>query len=631
MLFSVATIALKAQTPAVAPTTQPYGTVSMEDLQMKACDFEKDANAEILFDKGDVSIDNAFNLVFEKHERLKIFNDKGKNEADVRIQYYSADNYEYISNLQAETINLTDGKTEITKVDKKLIYTQRVNKLYSAITFTFPNVKPGSIVELKYTRTNKSVFDFPDWYFQNDIPTRYSELKTNIPYTLYYKNMVFVHQPWVKNTDDTKAIANIPSLGTEPFMSSKKDNYERILYQLKNFNAGASSQSFSDTWTKVGEDELDYDDFGGQFNRKLSGEDVIIAKAKTLTSTDEKIAYIFGQVKNTMKWDENDERYTNDGTAEAWAKKIGNSTEINLIVFHLLKKTGIKAYPMLVSTRGNGRVNPGYPSRYQFNRTVTYFPIDSNRFYILDATNKHNVYNEIPNAVLNGFGFYINKEDKVYAPVFIQRTEPVRNVIILNAEIKPDGKVNGTAQLNSFSYDRIHDLEKYNKDGEKKYIEYLQDGDNNLKISSLKLENMEVDSLPLTQNINFDLNLTGSDDNYIYFNPGLFAAYKTNPFLKQDRFTDIDFGYLQYYSISGLYKLPAGYKIDALPKSVSMGMPDKSIVFRRIIAEQEGSIMIRYSIDFKKSLYFKEDYPDFYDFFKKMTEMLNEQVVLKKI
>ncbi len=77
--------------------------------------------------------------------------------------------------------------------------------------------------------------------------------------------------------------------------------------------------------------------------------------------------------------------------------------------------------------------------------------------------------------------------------------------------------------------------------------------------------------------------------------------------------------------------MPAGYKIDALPKSVNMIMPDKSIAFKRIVAEQDGSIIVRYTIDFRKDEYNKNDYPDFHDFFKKMLELLNEQIVLKKI
>ena len=76
--------------------------------------------------------------------------------------------------------------------------------------------------------------------------------------------------------------------------------------------------------------------------------------------------------------------------------------------------------------------------------------------------------------------------------------------------------------------------------------------------------------------------------------------------------------------------MPAGYKADALPKSVTIVMPDKSIIFKRLVAEQDGAILVRYTINYNKAEYSKEDYPDFYAFFKKMNEMLNEQIVLKK-
>jgi hypothetical protein len=331
-----------------------------------------------------------------------------------------------------------------------------------------------------------------------------------------------------------------------------------------------------------------------------------------------------------MKWDEEDVRYTNDGTSEAWNKKAGNSTEINLILYHLLQKSGIKAYPMLVSTRDNGKINPAYPNGYQFNRTVAHIPIDSTNYYILDATSKYNIYNEIPVDLLNGFGFYIDKDAEKYDLLFIQKTTPVRELTLIIAEIKPDGKMTGTVKVNSFSYNRIEDVKKYKTDGEEKYVKALSDGDNNLKISALKFENMEVDTLPLTQTFDFNLDLSGSDDNYIYLKPNLFASDYGNDFLSEHRYTDIDFGYQNNYALSGIYKIPAGYKVDAMPKSASMVMPDNSIAFRRIIVEQDGSLVVRYSLYFKKSIFFKEDYPAIHDFYKKMSEMMNEQIVLKK-
>ena len=285
---------------------------------------------------------------------------------------------------------------------------------------------------------------------------------------------------------------------------------------------------------------------------------------------------------------------------------------------------------MMVSTRKNGRINPGYPSTYQFNSAVAYIPVDSAKYYVLDATSKYNLYNQVPDAFLNSFGLSLDKENKIYELPFLQQPEPVRQVVLLNAEIKPDGKMSGTADISSFSYNKIRYTKKYKTDGEKKYNDFLREDNNSLKISELTFENLDVDTLPLRQKLNFNLDLTGSDDNYIYFNSNLFTGLKTNPFLAENRFTDIDFGYRDNYAITGIFKIPAGYKIDAMPKSISMAIPDGTVVFKRLVAEQEGSIMVRFSIDHKKSMYFKENYPEFREFCKKMYDMLNEQIVLKK-
>ncbi len=419
-LGSLATLA-HAQTTTPAPTTQAFGKVDKADLEMTACDFEKGANAEVLFNKGSVFFDQDYNIVLERHIRIKIFNENGKDEGSMKIRYWGGNRAQYISNVQAETINLNNGVVEITKVDKKQIFYQPVNKYLTEMALAFPNVKPGAIIELKYLLTANNIGNFPDWYFQTNIPTRYSEINTDIPTYFYYKNLVMVNQPYVKNTETVKALANVPSVGKEPRMSSLKDNEQRILYALQTVSAPGFHQSYSDSWTKVGENMLDFDDFGGQFKRKLAGEEEILTKAKSLGSDAAKISYIFNEVKKNMKWNEDDEIYTEDGTSEAWTKKTGNSTEVNLCLFHLLQKTGLKVYPMLVSTRSNGKINPAYPNRYQFNRTVVYFPVDSATNYVLDATGKYNIYNEIPRTLLNSFGLKIDKENKTSTTEFISK------------------------------------------------------------------------------------------------------------------------------------------------------------------------------------------------------------------
>ncbi|WP_158825571.1 DUF3857 domain-containing protein [Mucilaginibacter lacusdianchii] len=637
-----------AQTPAPAPkAVQAFGKIDKADLELKECAFEKDANAMVLFEKGDVYFDDKFNVTIEVHKRIKIFNESGKKQADIRIPYYGGNRAEYVNGLQAETINLNDGKVEITKVDRKQIFTENVDKSKMAMVFSFPNVKPGSVIEFSYRKVNQATYGIPDWYFQSEIPVRYSEFNTSIPEFFYYRLQPRVYQAFQKNTTSSEnraiqgssfsedhktfAMANVSSLNSEPYMRSFWDNVQSIHMQLESIKPTFGfTQQYSESWDKVTTNLLEDEDFGLQFKRKLVNEEAIISKAKSLKSDDAKIGYIFSEVKNAMKWDGTDRWYTMDGTAKAWDKKIGNSTEINLILYRLLAQSGVKAYPMVVSTRSNGRINPAYTNLTQFNRAVVFIPIDSTQNYVLDASDKYNSYRETPENLLYSHGFWVDKESKQHAMVFLDNPKPVRQAVFVNAEIKPDGTLNGTAQINSFSYNRHNAIEHYKTDGEKKYIDYLREDNNSLSINSLKLANMDLDSLPLTQSMNFNLELTGSDKDYIYFNPNLFTSLHSNPFLSENRNSDIDFGYLNQYNINGLYKIPAGYKSDALPKSLSIVMPDNSITFKRIVAEQDGVIAIRYSIDYKKVLFFKEDYSDLHAFYKKMHELLNEQVVLKK-
>jgi hypothetical protein len=615
---------VKVQNPSSIPTTQPYGKIDMTDLQLTSCDFEKEANAEVLFDKAIITPEkNALSM--ERHARIKIFNEIGKNYANARIEYPSFNDQVVVADLIAETINLENGKIEFIPVDKKTIYKEKIDKVFSALVFAFPGVKAGSVIEYKYRVAFRF---FPTWYFQGNLPTRYSEYQIDLSNDMEFRAIPHVTRPYVKNMGEStdlrqiKALANIHSLPDELFMGSRNENRERIEYLNRN--------TLVSSWAKIGEVLVKSNDVGNEFDRNVSGANAITNKAKSLKTIDDKISFIFDTVKNNMKWNDFNAFYVDDGTVKAWDRKSGNSAEINLIVYQLLRKAGIKAYPMAVSTKNNGKVNPANPNLFLFNNLVVYVPVDSNKTYVLDATNKYNLYNAIPDDELNTFGLSMDEPNKEYKMVFIESPDPTMQAVFLNADVKPGGKMEGTAEITSYSYNKIKAVQKYKTDGEEKYLDYLRNKDNSIKISSIKMADMEIDSLPLSQKINFSADLTGSDEQYIYFGTNLFTGMGTNPFVSEDRYSDIDFGYRNNYSISGIYKLPAGYKIDALPKSVTIVMPDQSIVFKRTVAEDNGTVLVRYAFNHKKTIYFKNDYQDIMGFYKKLYELLNEQIVLKK-
>ena len=620
ILFFISFICANGQSQPAIPTVQPYGKIDKADLEMTACDFEKNANAEVLFDVGKMN-----DGIMERHIRIKIFNQFGMGWANFRLEYWFALAKYGASELEGETFNLVDGKIEITPLDKKQVYTEKTNSAFSTLAFAFPDVKPGSVIEFK----SKGSFG-GTWYFQNNIPTRYSEISTDFSPSAYtsFKFVPYVTMPYVKdigaNNDynQTKAMAYVPSLPEEPFVNSKTANLQRIEFMgiLNNYSS----------WQTIGEFLSRWYDHDQNVDIHLAGEEEIVEHAKHIKSRDESIAYIFDYVKNNINWNKINDFLAEISTAYEWDKKTGSSAEINWIVFHLLKKAGIKSYPVITADKATGKMNPALPNILQMRNMVVLIGIDSVTNYVLDASDKLNTYNAIPKKYLNVFGLMIDRDNEQYNMVFLNSNKPVIQQAFIHAEIEPDGKLAGTAEITSDAYNKYSAEKDYAVLGEKGYIDSLRGKDNNIKVSSFKMENMDIDSLPLVQKIAFSEDLPGADEHYIYFNTNPFSLMGDNPFKNDTRYSDIDFGYRQDFSISGIYKIPDGYKAETLPKSITSFMPDKSIMFKRVVAEQDGSILVRYVLDHKKSIYFQKDYPDIKAFYKNMYDMLNEQIVLKK-
>jgi hypothetical protein len=629
ILFCFFALSLKAQTGAPAPKIQLYGKIDTADLLLKQCDFEKDANAEVLFDHAVVTYKYS-TVIMERHKRIKIFNDHGNDEASIRIEFAGVHRDEDIIELQAETINLNNHTVEYTSVDSKTIYTQNVDKENKVIAFTFPNVKPGSVVEFKYKKTTPYGSNYPDWFFQGTIPTRYSEFDASFIHDFRFTLFRKIYQPLVRDTalesanrGGTRyvwALANVRSYKEEPYTDYPEDYIQCLL----------SKTDHSDrTWLKVGDWMLEDEDFGLQLTKTLANEGEIISKANKLNTDREKIIYLFDTVRNAMKWNKVDSWYCIDGVKKAWDKKTGNSAEINMILYHFLALANVNTYLLALKTRNTGKIDLAYPTFNQFDKTVVYCQADTGRYYVLDASDKLNAYDSTPLDLIGLQTLSIEAVSKKYRILTVPPGN-TRVVSLVNGSIGTDGKLEGSAQISNATYGRKKTLELYNKIGEKEYINQMEKENNGLKISSLKLRNITKDTLPLIETFEFKYGLTEPDGDYIYFNPNVFTGFGNNPFLSETRVSNIDFRYLASYSINGRYKIPPGYKIDAMPKSVNMQLPAGGINFKRVVAEQDGDLLVHYTVDYKRVLYTKDEYPEISSFYKKMYEMLNEQIALKK-
>jgi hypothetical protein len=426
------------------------------------------------------------------------------------------------------------------------------------------------------------------------------------------------------------AVANMPSSKKEAFMRAEGDGLESVALALNAVeNYDGKTIHLSDSWASTGKMLAETKDYFKGLDQHLSDEDNLIKHAGELKTDDEKIAFLFNAVKTTIGWNGYENWRTTNGIKDAWKKRTGNSAEVNAILYHLLKKSGIKAYPMLVSTRDNGLLEPNFVDIFQVNSLVAYVPVDSNKYYVLDATQRYYTYNQIPYSLLNSYGLSLNKDQDKYEMVLLKSKSPSREAVVVNGEINADAKMQGTGNIMSYGYNRTENLELYKTEGEKKFEEFLTENDNSLKLSHLKLVDMETDTLPLQQDFDFTYDLTNSE-NYIFFSPNIFTSMHTNPFLSEKRSSDIDFGFPGDHIIFGRYKLPAGYNVESLPKDASISTSDKCLRFKRLLLKEDGYISLHYEMHITRTKFSKSEYPDLREFYKRMFDLLNEQIILKK-
>ncbi len=610
-----------------------FGKVDKAELEMKVCDYDKAAEAMVLFDLGETFCYQDGRVEFFKHIRIKVFNDKGKNQADIKIPFVPGSSD--LKNLTAQVYNLDEaGNIVVTKVEKDLFLKKSVTKRTSELIFAFPNLKAGSVFEYKYKQEL-----FPNyWYFQKSIPVKFSEFKLDFPAEIIVSAQIKGVLPVVK-TEGTKAnnvlktyvAENLPALRDEPFITCDEDYLTSAETQLIAFDVpGAPRKNLTRNWPQIVRILMEDEDFGVQLKRNLPSTADLDAALKNAKNEYDKMVTIHNYVRKNMQWNEYYGIWALDGVRSAWKDKKGSTGEINLILINLLKDAGLHVQPMLVKKIDNGQINMQYPSFGDFDKVVAYVIIGNN-FYIMDATDKYTPPTLIPRELIYSEGLAISKiETFEWGWKHLNKVERTyNNLVYLNSTIDEKGKMNGSATISSTDYARLVRLPKL-AEGKDKFKEaYFTSTNDGAKVENLEFENEENDTLPLIQKFEFTKSVN-NDGTYMYFTPNMFTGLEKNPFVAESRFSDVFYGANQKYTIIANFTIPDGYAFEELPKNMRMIMPDTSISFSKLSSVTDQTLSSRITIEFKKPFFTPEEYPDFHEFYKKLFELLNEAFVIKK-
>ena len=639
ILFTISSMAQKGgKSTADIPV---FGKVEKTDLEMKQCDFDDKAEAMVLLDDGQLDYIPGNGIEMKRTIRIKILSDKGLDWANVHLSYRSERNLQDITNLDAQTYNLDkSGNIIVTKVEKKLVYEKKLNKKYSEKVFTFPEVKVGSIIEYKFKHSGIGLID---WYFQRSIPVKYSRFIIDFPEDINVHVTPYCSREYERKniekaarTVKTYSMSNVPAFRDETFILNEDYYRDHLETKVIAYSIGGRRVSRVVNWVDVVKFLMEDEDFGVQLKKNIPRTADLDEKLKSITAPYQKMKIIYKYVQDNMQWNEYMGIWAFDGVKSAWKDKKGTAGEMNLILVNLLKDAGLKAHPVLVSTHDNGIVNTldagtyDYPGFNQFDKVMAYVEIDKKN-YVLDATEKETPVHLFPRDILMTEGLVIEKiETSDWGWHTLWNNDLVaKNIIQVVGQIDETGQMNGKATITSSDYARL-ERQQTAKKGKDKFIEKYVAGSNpGMTVEDVLFENLGSDSLPLVQTLKFSQLLNSSGD-YKYFSCNILSGLEKNPFVADNRFSDVFFGYNQNYQLLGNFTLPEGYEFETLPQNIKMIMPDTSISISRQSQLSGDILMTRIQIDFKKPAFPASQYPELHEFYKELFNLLNEQFVIRK-
>jgi hypothetical protein len=308
-----------------------YGTTSRYELAETSYPLDPEAEAAVLFDFGhyrflpyETGNFRGLKLRMEFTTKIKIYNEAGLKYAMFRIPYYTPGGNDETVEIEGETCNLENGQIVRTPLSGSNIFTEQAGGNTSVKKIAFPNVRAGSVIQLRYTIETTWFFNMRTWWFQNKIPVHYSRIVYRATPLYAYAYIARGLTKFDEYNTETLSLDNhfdrftykemevtfgmkrMPAFRDEEFLLNRDDHVANIKFQLSNYislNNGTKVQLMS-TWPAMCADLLRRSDFGKYISASKSAAKNILPQLGLDGKSDsEKFEAISEYVKNNYVWD----------------------------------------------------------------------------------------------------------------------------------------------------------------------------------------------------------------------------------------------------------------------------------------------------------------------------------------
>jgi len=652
-------------------TAQDYkfGKVSKQELEETFYPEDSSANAAILYKKRRTYFNyeqgQGFNVINEIQERVKIYNSEGFDWATKMIKYYDGDNgREKISSLKATTFNLNGNKIEETDLKKGEIFDEQSNEYWAEKKFTMPNIKDGCIVEWKYKLTSpfKSIDKLQ---FQYEIPVKKMDVSVETPEYFVYKKrskgffnvtpttskafgkIVIRYKErtgegWTPSKTtfsqssidyfkilDVYDIKNVPALVEESYVDNIENYQTAIEYEYSELHWPREPiKYYSNTWEDVTKTIYENYDFGSQIYKSNHYEDDLALVLSTAKTDSEKIVAIFELVKQKITWNNYTGISSYNGTRKAYKEGVGNSSDINLNLVSMLNSAGLKANPVVISTRAHGI--PLFPTLEGFNFVIA--AVETNDgLVLLDATDPNSSPNNLPLRDINWNGRLIRKNGSSTSVNLIP-VKPSAKIVNLNIVLNEDGEGEGMLRKKLTNLNALNYRDAYGKLQDEDIISKIEGKYSGIEIGDFKVSNKDNCYKDLLEMYKFSTeNVADIVASKMYLRPLLFNSVTVNPFKIETREYPIDFGTPISEKNTVSITIPGGYKVVSKPEDLGISLPNEYGFYKFKVMVVGNRITTQTQLEIKTPVYPAASYAEIRDFYNQIVYKNLERIVLEKV
>lgn len=568
-----------------AGVDRKWGEVPEEILNLTVYPDDTTAKALVIFDTGqmEVKVSNQISLTLERHYMIKILKAGGEEIGNISIPYWYKDK---IRKLKAQTI-LPDGKR--IKLNKKMIFDEEFKQHHRVKSFAMPSLEAGAIVEVQYILESEYIQELEPWVFQWEVPVLESVLQLRMTPGLVYRSLI-QNDPFLRVKQEQESYIdmnyrnqsltqfiyralNLPAVKREPYISSLSNYKIRLDFQIQSYRSpyGSTYSFIKDMETLCS--ELMSSPFGN-FMKPTGKTRKVVEGLVSPDDSDRKRAekiycFVRDQFEPALY---NSSIYARNKQNELMDKKIGSSSEINLLLLAMLKAAGLDARPVLISTLEHGHADTQVPFLNQYNLTIVSL-MDGRHRTFLNANNKYLPFGLLPSNNLVDVGLEITQEGHSEVKIYnygIKAREILQSEIIID----PEGKLSGESKVLSAGYKAIQ--YQWTLDASKNISEFFQeklfDHVKNLTIleadSSLQPSPADTFSTAFRFAIN---NAVEVIDDELYIKPIIFHNQDRNIFISEKREFPVEFGYRFETVEENTIVIPEGYTIAELPEDKWVG------------------------------------------------------------